>query len=133
MSARSELIPGTGCHSHTHYEGCGCTLQSLCCGCLPPRYRQPSPAPTDERKLVAEQKFGGYQLHVFQEGEDFWTWLDTEVAECDGLCIGVGKSIRASLTNAARTLTSTLNAAGELDYRQRAASATTQEGATRGV
>ena len=39
----TELIPGTGCHGHTHYEGCGCTLQSLCCGCLPPRYRQSSP------------------------------------------------------------------------------------------
>lgn len=40
------LKPGTGCHEHTHYDGCGCTGRKLCCGCPPPVYED---IPASER------------------------------------------------------------------------------------
>lgn len=34
----------------------------------------------------------GHLLHVFQEGDGWCVWLNTECMEFDGLCIGVGET-----------------------------------------
>jgi len=51
------------------------------------------------------------QIHVIQ---DDWcaevdVWLDTGVAECDGICIGTGDSTREALADAALTLARAIN------------------------
>src|SRR4051794_396920 len=32
----------------------------------------------------------GELLHVYQDDEGWWVWLNTEVSEFDGLCVGAG-------------------------------------------
>lgn len=48
-----------------------------------------------------EIEFPAYHLHVTPEGH---VWLNTEVANYDGLCIGFGDTPEASLANAVQTL-----------------------------
>ena len=41
------------------------------------------------------------EIHLMQDGAHaFEVWLDTEVAECDGLCIGVGSTRDEALAEA---------------------------------
>ena len=39
-------------------------------------------------------------VHAFHDGYDWDIWLDTEVAERDGLCIGVGQTRAAAIEDA---------------------------------
>jgi hypothetical protein len=52
-------------------------------------------------------------IHVIEEderGEGYEIWLDTEVAKCDGLCIGSNATRNGALREAAETLTMALRA-----------------------
>lgn len=60
----------------------------------------PPAQPNDS--AIREVEVDAYALHLFFDGKDWAVWLDTEVSEHDGLCIGVGKTI-ASATAAAKS------------------------------
>jgi hypothetical protein len=47
-------------------------------------------------------RVAGYGLHIAQErgGGDWSVWLNTEVADYDGLCIGLDSSREAAMTQA---------------------------------
>lgn len=44
------------------------------------------------------------KLHIVQDPDGFEVWLKTEVAECDGLCIGVGSTRDEALVSAEEDL-----------------------------
>lgn len=55
---------------------------------------------TDERYHVND-----HDLHIYSDAEDDWeVWLNTEVADFDGLCVGSGDSREKALADAAETL-----------------------------
>lgn len=51
-------------------------------------------------------KNGEYILHVFRDGEMWEVWLNTEVKDFDGLCVGVGPSRDLAMRDAFNTLMS---------------------------
>jgi hypothetical protein len=54
--------------------------------------------------------FGGYRLHVVNDGfgngdnDDWSVWLNTEVNDYDGICIGAGSERRHAIEYALATL-----------------------------
>jgi len=48
----------------------------------------------------------GYWLHIFLDGGHWQVWLNTEVADFDGLCIGSGRTREAAIKDAQRVLIS---------------------------
>ena len=43
-------------------------------------------------------------IHVFQESDGWEIWLDTDIAEHDGLCVGTGPTRTDALTDAVNEL-----------------------------
>lgn len=49
------------------------------------------------------KRFPGYRLHVFKDGPQDWqVWLNTEVQNFDGLCIGTGPTYGDAVAAAVR-------------------------------
>lgn len=58
---------------------------------------------------------GQHHLDIFKEGEDQWdVWLDTEVAEYDGICLGCGETQTEAVIDAIETLEHALRGARQL-------------------
>lgn len=49
-------------------------------------------------------QINGRELHVTGEPDDVEVWLNTEVSDFDGICIGGGESRRAAVGDAIETL-----------------------------
>lgn len=64
---------------------------------------------SDEHEERIDLSERGYALHVIPANllNDYEVWLNTEVADFDGLCVGVGKTRSEAMTKAAATLEDT--------------------------
>lgn len=43
-------------------------------------------------------------INIIQDGEEYEVWLDTEVAQRDGICLAVARTERTALKRALREL-----------------------------
>lgn len=59
---------------------------------------------TETSEINERHNVNGYDLHVTGEDDDVEIWLNTEVADFDGLCIGGGESRQKAVEEAIRTL-----------------------------
>jgi len=44
----------------------------------------------------------GYELHIFSNGGDWEVWLNTEITDYDGLCVGTGRTREDAQRDAAQ-------------------------------
>ncbi len=61
--------------------------------------------PTDVRHMTCLGHNKNNYINLIEEIEgDHTIWLDTPVAECDGICIGIGATVDKAKDDAAKTL-----------------------------